>query len=402
MAALEDLGFYCADNLPPQLVAQFVDLCQKADPPIRKIALAMDAREAAFLSAVPTVVDQLRKSGLDVDVMFLDCADDVLRNRYRETRRVHPLSPGGSVEEGIAIERRLLTDVARLADLRLDTTRLNVHQLKDAVAQHVSGLVRATVVSFISFGFRFGTPPSAELLFDVRFLPNPHFEPTLRARTGEDPEVAKYVLENPRAAGSWDGCGACSDSCFRCMTRKEGLPHHRHRLHGRAASLGGHCERTGAGAPRGRPRGKRVPSGRGEVGMKVGVVIVTHYRLGEEFLQALRLIVPDGPRFYAVSIDPKQSVEEMRTAIAEALGAANQGEGVLILTDMFGGTPSNISLSFLKEHRVEVVTGANLPMLIKLATLAEDKSLEDLAPFIKNYGQRNISVASEILPESAR
>jgi len=136
--------------------------------------------------------------------------------------------------------------------------------------------------------------------------------------------------------------------------------------------------------------------------MKVGVVIVTHYRLGEEFLQALRLIVPDGPRFYAVSVDPKQSVDEMRTAIAAALAAADQGDGVLILTDMFGGTPSNISLSFLKDHQVEVVTGANLPMLIKLATLTEHKPLDELAPFIKNYGQRNISVASEILPESAR
>lgn len=136
--------------------------------------------------------------------------------------------------------------------------------------------------------------------------------------------------------------------------------------------------------------------------MKVGVVIVTHYRLGEEFLQALRLIVPDGPQFFAVSIDPKQSVDEMRTAIAEALQAANRGDGVLVLTDMFGGTPSNISLSFLQEHRVEVVTGVNLPMLIKLATLPEEKSLEELAPFIKNYGQRNISVASEILPGPAR
>ncbi len=136
--------------------------------------------------------------------------------------------------------------------------------------------------------------------------------------------------------------------------------------------------------------------------MNVGVVIVTHYRLGEEFLQALGLIVPDGPRFFAVSIDPKQSVEEMRTAIAAALRSADKGEGVLVLTDMFGGTPSNISLSFLKEHRVEVVTGVNLPMLIKLATLSEERSLEDLAPFIKNYGQRNISVASEILPEPDR
>lgn len=146
--------------------------------------------------------------------------------------------------------------------------------------------------------------------------------------------------------------------------------------------------------------------------MAPGVVIVTHYRLGEEFLQALRLIVPDAPPFQAVSIDPKQSVDQMREAIADALRRAEgreatsppgsqkpAGEGVLILTDMFGGTPSNMSLSFLEEHRVEVVTGLNLPMLIKLATMTESRPLEELAAFIKEYGQRNIRVASEILPE---
>jgi PTS system mannose-specific IIA component len=136
--------------------------------------------------------------------------------------------------------------------------------------------------------------------------------------------------------------------------------------------------------------------------MKVGVLIVAHYRLGEEMLQALRLIVPDSPPFQAVGIEPKQSVDEMRSAIAEALAVADTGDGVLILTDMFGGTPSNISLSFLKEHRIEVVTGINLPMLIKLATLAEDKPVEELAVFVKDYGRRNISVASELLPEGRR
>jgi PTS system mannose-specific IIA component len=136
--------------------------------------------------------------------------------------------------------------------------------------------------------------------------------------------------------------------------------------------------------------------------MKIGVVIVTHYRLGEEFLQALRLIVPEAPEFRAVSIDPSQTVEEMREDISAALAAADGGDGVLVLTDMFGGTPSNISLSFLDEHQVEVVTGLNLPMLIKLATMAEPESLEELAAFIKQYGQRNISVASELLPEEDR
>jgi PTS system mannose-specific IIA component len=136
--------------------------------------------------------------------------------------------------------------------------------------------------------------------------------------------------------------------------------------------------------------------------MKIGVVIVSHGRLGEEMLQAVRLIVPDPPRFFAVGIQPELRVDEVRAAIAEALEEADTGEGVLVLTDMFGGTPSNVSLSFLGERRVEVVTGVNLPMLIKLATLRGEKPLEELAAFIKQYGQRNISMASEILPESKK
>ena len=136
--------------------------------------------------------------------------------------------------------------------------------------------------------------------------------------------------------------------------------------------------------------------------MKIGVLVVAHYRLAEELLQAARLIVPQAHQFRSVAIEPKQSVDEMRTAIAAELAEVDRGEGVLVLTDMFGGTPSNISLSFTTERRVEVVTGANLPMLIKLATLSEEKSLEELATFIKEYGRRNISVASEILPEGRR
>ena len=134
--------------------------------------------------------------------------------------------------------------------------------------------------------------------------------------------------------------------------------------------------------------------------MSIGVVIVTHYELGEQFLQALRSIVPDAPEFYSVSVTPDQPAADLRKAIGARLAQAEAGDGVLVLTDMFGGTPSNMSLSFLDEHHVEIVTGVNLPMLIKLATLREEKSLEDLARFIKEYGQRNISVASELLPEA--
>ena len=139
----------------------------------------------------------------------------------------------------------------------------------------------------------------------------------------------------------------------------------------------------------------------GETGVRggVGAIIVTHYRLGEQLLQALLLIVPDAPPYEAVSIEPGQSVDSMRETIASALSRADAGEGVLVLTDMFGGTPSNMSLSFLKERWVEVVTGVNLPMLIKLATMSEPIGLPELAAYIRDYGQRNIRVAREFFPE---
>jgi UPF0042 nucleotide-binding protein len=199
MAALEDVSFYCVDNLPPQLIKQFVDLCSKATPPIRKVALAIDAREQAFLRGLPEVMRELRAGGAQVETIFLDCSNAVLVDRYRETRRIHPLAPTGTVEEGIARERELLAEMAQLSDFVVDTSCLNVHQLRETVVEHIAGGASVTVVNLVSFGFRFGIPHSADLLFDVRFLPNPHFEPQLRDRTGADREVAEYVLKNARA-----------------------------------------------------------------------------------------------------------------------------------------------------------------------------------------------------------
>jgi len=204
MAAIEDLSFYCVDNLPAQLIEQFLDLCAKSTPPIHKIALAIDAREAVFLRDVPAVVESLRSRGAEVQVIFLECSNEKLMDRYRETRRVHPLSPQGSVEEGIEIERRLLAEVSRLADFVVDTSSLNIHQLRETVVGFVGNGARPTVVNMISFGFRYGAPSSAELLFDVRFLPNPHFEPSLRPRSGQDREVAEYVLKNERGSALMD------------------------------------------------------------------------------------------------------------------------------------------------------------------------------------------------------
>ena len=211
MGALEDLGFYGVDNIPPQLIEQFVDLCAKANPPVRNIALALDAREAAFLKGFPAVLQAIRASGARADVLFLDCADEVLVSRYRETRRVHPLSPAGTVEQGTLRERVLLEDVARLADYVLDSSRLNIHQLRDAVVRWVTGEGKPSVVTLISFGYRYGVPPAAELLFDVRFLANPHFEPLLRPKTGLDKDVADYVLEHERTQELLTRLGAFLD-----------------------------------------------------------------------------------------------------------------------------------------------------------------------------------------------
>jgi UPF0042 nucleotide-binding protein len=199
--ALEDIGFYCVDNLPAQLTGQVLNLCAQAEPPIENVALGIDAREERFLRELPRVLDELRRGRARVHVLFLDCATDVLVNRYRETRRIHPLSPTGSVEEGILRERALLAEVARLADLRLDSSDLNVHELRRAIVAWAGAGIsaRGPVVSLVSFGFRHGLPRAADLVFDVRFLPNPHFVPELRARTGLDAEVMRFVLDTPVA-----------------------------------------------------------------------------------------------------------------------------------------------------------------------------------------------------------
>jgi PTS system mannose-specific IIA component len=134
----------------------------------------------------------------------------------------------------------------------------------------------------------------------------------------------------------------------------------------------------------------------------VGIIIVTHLRLGEELLAVAELILGKLKQFEAVSIDPKEGVEEITEKISEAVRKVDRGKGVLILTDMFGGTPSNISLSFLEEWKIEVITGVNLPMLLKLSTYEEERDLAELAEFIKTYGQKNINLASEILKKNVK
>ncbi len=201
LRALEDAGFYCVDNLPIVFLEKLLELSGHTAGEVSRIALGVDAREGRFLSEAPRVIREVRQKGNDVEVLFLDAGDDALVRRFSETRRRHPMSgDGGTVHEGIAAERRTLADLKAIADEVIDTTTLNVHELKRLVTRRFAGGDAARLgVTIISFGFRFGIPTHADMVLDVRFLPNPYFVPELRPHPGTDPEVAGYVLGQPDA-----------------------------------------------------------------------------------------------------------------------------------------------------------------------------------------------------------
>jgi UPF0042 nucleotide-binding protein len=195
--ALEDAGYYCVDNLPVSLIAPFADLVFSGRGDARRAAVVVDAREAAALSRFPIAYRGLqRRFARRVRLVFLEAADAALIRRFSETRRPHPLGHGRSVPEGVAAERRLMAPLRRLADQVIDTSALNVHDLRRRIRQAIGGPTSTAplVVNMISFGFRRGVPADADLLFDVRFLPNPHFVSALRRWSGRHERVARYVL----------------------------------------------------------------------------------------------------------------------------------------------------------------------------------------------------------------
>lgn len=196
LRALEDAGFYCVDNLPIVFLEKLLELSGHTAGEVSRMALVVDAREGRFLAEAPRVIRGMRQKGVDVEVIFLDASDESLVRRYSETRRRHPLAgEGGTVPDGIATERRTLADLKDLADEVIDTTTLNVHELKRLVTRRfVAGDGAKLAVTMVSFGFRFGLPSHADLVLDVRFLPNPYFIPELRPYTGADPRVADFVL----------------------------------------------------------------------------------------------------------------------------------------------------------------------------------------------------------------
>jgi UPF0042 nucleotide-binding protein len=200
LRALEDAGFYCVDNLPILFLEKLLELSGHTAGEVSRIALVVDAREGRFLGEAPRIIEEVRQKGSDVQVLFLDASDDSLVRRYSETRRRHPLAGEGSVPDGISAERRALADLKTIADEVIDTTTLNVHELKRLVARRfVMGDGARLGVTVVSFGFRFGIPTHADMVLDVRFLPNPFFVPELKPYPGTDPRVAGFVLGQPDA-----------------------------------------------------------------------------------------------------------------------------------------------------------------------------------------------------------
>ena len=199
---LEDEGFFCIDNLPVQLFPTIIDLVNKAQETVPGVALVMDIRGRDFLKGFEKIFQEIDDAGHTVEIIFFDATDEVLIRRFSETRRRHPALESGSVPEGIRYEREQLAGLRRLATLVIDTSELNVHQLKEMVLARVKGEsgARRMTIHLQSFGYRYGIPLESDLVMDVRFLPNPHFVPELKPYTGLDPHVRNFVLEKAETA----------------------------------------------------------------------------------------------------------------------------------------------------------------------------------------------------------
>lgn len=195
---LEDLGFFCVDNLPPALLPKFAELCIQREGEVRHVALGIDIRERGFLSDLFVNLDRVRSLDVPVELLFLEARDEVLVRRFSESRRPHPLLPESPVLEGVQLERERLLELKRRADRIIDTSDLTVHELKDLLARHYlqQDQDRRLTISLLTFGFKFGVPYEADLVFDVRFLRNPNFVEDLKRLTGEDPRVQSYVLDD--------------------------------------------------------------------------------------------------------------------------------------------------------------------------------------------------------------
>lgn len=197
--AFEDLGYFCVDNLPTSLISRLIQMSDASGGELQELAIVIDVRLGEPLEGFEKLFGEIRQSHTHAKIIFVDASTEVLARRYGETRRLHPLAQDTTLLEGIRAERRRLASVRTLADLVIDTSDFSVHDLRDFIYQNFQRTDQEEVlnVSLVSFGFKHGIPHNSELVFDVRFLPNPYFVPALKEQTGNDPSVAQYMLKQP-------------------------------------------------------------------------------------------------------------------------------------------------------------------------------------------------------------
>jgi UPF0042 nucleotide-binding protein len=202
LRAFEDLGYYSVDNLPIGLIRTFRDLCFAPNSRIDKAAVVVDIREGESISQLPVLYEKLAREQPRPSLLFLDASDETVIHRFEETRRPHPLGRDLPLQQAIDLERSLLKPVRQRADEIIDTTRVNTHELREMIHARFGGgkARKAMPISMVSFGYRFGLPPEADLVFDVRFLPNPNYVRELKKKTGRDPEVHRFMDEAPATA----------------------------------------------------------------------------------------------------------------------------------------------------------------------------------------------------------
>lgn len=204
-SVLEEMGWYVADNLPPELIMRMVELSFEADSPVERLAIVTDVRSRAFAGSLGEVLDGLRNEGRQPYVIFFDANDDTLIARYDSVRRTHPLQENGTLSQGIAAERQMLLPIKGMSDLVVDTSDMSVHDLRRELEHQLSDTAsKIQQITIESFGFKHGAPRDADMLFDVRFLPNPYWVPELRAGRGTNKAVADYVLSQPESQGFLD------------------------------------------------------------------------------------------------------------------------------------------------------------------------------------------------------
>ena len=214
MRVLEDLGFYCVDNLPVALAPNVAMLAAGRDPALKGVALGVDSRERLFFPQWPRIFAELDAAGIHPEVIFLDASDDVLARRYSESRRPHPMAASGTtVAESIRSERLALAEMRERANRVIDTTTLTVHELREVVTAAVLGAGAGSrmSVSIVSFGYKYGLPVGMDVVLDVRFIPNPFFVHELRPLTGQDPRVHEYVMAQPESRRFIDEVGRLFD-----------------------------------------------------------------------------------------------------------------------------------------------------------------------------------------------